>query len=161
MFPLSPIVLAALNDQIAAELYAHRFYLALASWADQHAFAGLTAWARAAADEEATHAKDFIDYTNDRGAATIHGEASPIPDMDSYVTALERALHLEHAVADALQTVARAAREASDEATALKAATYLLNEQTPAIKELSDVLMVVQRGAPLDLVDREIWETDS
>lgn len=154
---LSPDVQTALNEQINAELWASYFYLSLANWADAQGFEGLRQWADVASVEERDHAQMFVDYVRDRGrvvCAPIEASGADYPD---YGAALVAALNAEIAVTTHLQHVAELARTAGDAATANLCEGWIRTEQIPAIKELQDRLLVIARGAPIDLLDRELF----
>lgn len=157
---LDPSVKAALDDQINAEWFAAYFYSALASWADQNAFPGLQGWADAASIEERQHAQMFIDYLRDRGAVTYQAIEAPPQTFETYAGALQAALTAEEAVTANLTKVAIVARKAGDVATAHLAEGWIQTEQVGAIKTIQDYLIIVGRGAPIDLLDAELFEAD-
>ena len=150
-----------INDlarHINAEQYAAHAYRALANWADANAFPGLAAWADAASAEEQTHAMAFIAFARTRsygqtGPVALYPLAAP-PDVSSYGDALAAALTIELSVAESLDALCKA----GDEATAQLAGDYLLKEQWPAIHAIEQYLLRVRRGAPLDLLDAELFE---
>jgi ferritin len=158
---LDPTVTPLLERQVNAELYAAHLYIALGAWADAQGFPGLQGWANASALEEDAHARHFLAYLNDRlpaGAmATIGAVAAP-PTVGDYAGALQAALTAEQAVSMALTELATVAFAAGDSATHLIATQQLLNEQIPAEREISTYLLRVGRGAPLDLLDGELYE---
>jgi ferritin len=140
---------------INAEQYAAHAYNQIASWADAQGFMGLRDWADDAAAEEQQHAKAFIDYARTRGAVVMRPIASP-PAIGGYAEALRIALEVEQAVAQSLQELASFSND--DDATETIAGDYLLKEQWPAIHFLEQALRKVQRGAPIDLLDAELFE---
>jgi ferritin len=66
----------ALNDQIVKEGYSSHFYLAMASWSDNHGLSGTAKFLYAQADEERFHMLKLIKFVNERG-----GKAS-IPQIE-------------------------------------------------------------------------------
>ncbi len=140
---------------INAEQYAAHVYAHIASWADSQGFLGLRDWADHAAVEEQQHAKVFIDYARTRGTVVMRPIASP-PAIVAYAEALRIALEVEQAVARSLQELASFSDD--DDATETLAGDYLLKEQWPAIHFLEQALRKVQRGAPIDLLDAELFE---
>jgi ferritin len=155
---LDPAVLALLNRQINAEQYAVSLYLAIGTWADAQGFEGLSAWALGESADEMAHARKFLDYTNDRATATLTAIAPPPVAFDDYAGALQVALDAERAVSASLVELAGAAFVAGDYATHQIAADHILAEQVPAEKRLAVALQRVARGAPIDLLDAELWE---
>lgn len=157
---LSPAVADLLARQVNAEQYAEHLYTGLASWADGQAFPGLQAWALAQAADERTHALRFLDYLNDRlppGQSTRLAPIAPPPMPDGYAGALTLALAAEQSVSTALVELARVAGQEGDPATALLAQRQLLEEQVPSEKAIGNYLVIVGRGAPLDLLDAELF----
>lgn len=154
---LQPVVAEALNRHINAEQYAAHFYRALGIWADAQAYPGLRAHAFSAADEEAAHAQAFIDYAGDRGIPALYDVAAPPATFITYADAVTAALTVEEAVSASLLLLHDAAEMAKDPPTCLLAATWLREEQVGAEKQLRDVLIILGRGAPVDLLDREVW----
>ena len=140
---------------INAEQYAAHAYAQIASWADANGFEGLRGWADDAAAEEQTHAKAFIDYARLRGPVRMRPIVAP-PEVTGYLDALRMALDVEKAVADSLQSLVDASDQ--DEGTATIAGDYLLKEQWPAIHQLEIYIKRVSRGAPIDLLDAELFE---
>lgn len=152
---LSPEVAALLNEQINAEWFAAYFYASLSAWADAGAFPGLKAWADKASREEREHAQMFTDYLSDRGGTVeLTPIAAPPAVFKTYAEALGAALQAEEAVTAHLLTLAAA----KDGPVAHLANGWINTEQVPAIKEIQDFLLIVGRGAPIDLLDRELFE---
>ena len=140
---------------INAEQYAAHAYLQIASWADAQGFFGMRKWADAAYAEEQQHAKTFIDYARTRDMVEMRAIASP-PPINGYIEALLIALEVERSVAQSLQELASFSDQ--DDATETIAGDYLLKEQWPAIQFLEQAIKKVQRGAPIDLLDAELFE---
>ena len=117
----------------------------------------MQAWAEAAAAEERTHAIKQIGYLNDRAAVVLEPLPAPQASFAGYAEALGTALALERVVSAALTAITRTARDAGDEATALFIGGFLA-EQVAAEKELQTYVQKVARGAPIDLLDAELYE---
>jgi ferritin len=58
---------AALNDQIAAEMYSAYLYLAMAAYFEASDLPGFASWMRVQAQEEDLHAHKLFDYLIERG----------------------------------------------------------------------------------------------
>lgn len=56
-----------INVQIDKEAYSSHLYLAMASWAENAGFEGVSQWLYAQAEEERMHMLKFIKYINERG----------------------------------------------------------------------------------------------
>ena len=154
---LAPALLDLIRAQITRERYAVAVYSALASWADAQAFPGLTGWADAASAEEAAHAQKFIAYLRDRATVTLEAVDAPPADFGSYADALAAALALEKEVSARITEIYQRALAERDGATA-GLAEWFLTEQVQSEKELEVLLMRVGRGAPIDLLDAELFE---
>lgn len=154
---LAPTLLDLIGKQITRERYAVAVYTALGNWADAQAFPGLTGWADAASAEEATHAQKFIDYLRDRGPVRLEAVDAPPVDFGTYADALAAALALEKEVSAAITAIYQRAVAERDGATA-DLAQWFLAEQVQSEKELEVLLRRVGRGAPIDLLDAELFE---
>ena len=75
---LSTKVEEILNAQVEKEGYSSLLYLAMASWAENKGYPGISKWLYAQADEEKSHMLEFVHYINDRGGkALISGMKKP------------------------------------------------------------------------------------
>ena len=75
---LSTKIEEILNAQVEKEGYSSLLYLAMASWAENKGYPGISKWLYAQADEEKNHMLEFIHYINDRGGkALISGLKKP------------------------------------------------------------------------------------
>lgn len=68
---LSTKVEEILNAQVEKEGYSSLLYLAMASWAENKGYPGISEWLYAQADEEKNHMLEFVHYINDRGGKAI------------------------------------------------------------------------------------------
>ena len=150
-------LLAMGNRQVTRERFAEASYTAISTWADVQGYGGLQAWAAAAAAEERAHAQKQIDYLNKRAGAVLEPVPAPQATFESYADALQTALALEKIVTAAITGLARQARAAGDLATAVFYETFL-PEQIDAENELTIYVQKVARGAPIDLLDAELFE---
>ena len=67
-----------LNEQILKEDYSSQLYLAMASWAENKGFEGVSNWLYAQAEEERMHMLKLVRYVNERdGKAQIPGIEIP------------------------------------------------------------------------------------
>lgn len=155
---LAPEVADLLNQQINAEAYAAQLYYSASSWADAQGFEGLAAWALGEAQDEQAHQRLFLEYANQRGAPTLAAIAEPAQGWSDYSAVLSSLLTAEEAVWANLSALDAAADAAGDSATCLIATKQVLGEQVPAVHRLQQALLVIARGAPIDLLDRELWE---
>ena len=103
------------------------------------------------------HAQSQIEYLNDRGTVALEPLDAPPVTYTNYAGVLQGALALEQSVTEALTNIVYRARSSGDEATALFIGGFL-PEQVKAEKELQTYIQRVQRGAPIDLLDAELYE---
>jgi len=73
---LSKRVEEALNEQIKMEAMASNFYLAMASWAENHGYAGVSHFLYKHSDEERFHMLKLVRYINERDGKAV------IPALD-------------------------------------------------------------------------------
>jgi ferritin len=85
----------ALNQQIEKEASSSQFYLAMASWAENHGLNGTAKFLYSHSDEERFHMLKLIKFVNERGGvATIPGIIIPPTDFESLTNVFT--LLLEH-----------------------------------------------------------------
>jgi ferritin len=154
---LTSQISALLTDHITLERLAEVAYRSVSNWADERAFQGLKKWADGEAKEEIEHQEMVLEYLRDRGLATM--QAVPVPQtvFGDYVATLQYLLSIEERVSDSLNAIMAAAAGAKDYSTQ-QALWSLLPVQVKSEKTLRDAIQRVQRGAPIDLIDSEIWE---
>ena len=81
---LSTKVEELLNAQVEKEGYSSLLYLAMASWAENKGYSGISEWLFAQADEEKNHMLEFIHFINDRGGkALVPGFKKPSGDYNN------------------------------------------------------------------------------
>ncbi len=81
---LSKKVEAALNEQIKMEGMSSNFYLAMASWAEENGYAGVSEFLYKHSDEERFHMLKLIKYMNERdGKVIIPAFEQPRSDYDA------------------------------------------------------------------------------
>jgi ferritin len=90
---LSPDVEAAMNAQIAAELYSSHLYLAMSAYAESAGLPGFARWFALQSDEERDHALRFVRHIVERGGRVTLGQIeAPPEDYGSPLGAFEQAL---------------------------------------------------------------------
>ena len=106
---------SALNDQITCELSASLTYLQMAAYLEGDDRPGMATWMSAQSDEEAAHAKMFIDFVIAReGRVEIGDIPAPVSKFDSPVHLFEEALRHERHVTDLIRTLYRLATDLDD-----------------------------------------------
>ena len=90
---LSPDVEAAMNAQIAAELYSSHLYLAMSVYCESIDLPGSARWFSAQSDEERAHALKLVRHVVERGGRVyLVGVDPPSADFGSVLGAFEQAL---------------------------------------------------------------------
>jgi ferritin len=96
---MTPKVLAAINQQIAAEFTASFSYLAMAAWCEHHKFTGAGRWLRMQSAEEHVHAMKLFDFVLARDhEVTLQAIPEPPSAYASVVDVFEKALAQEREV---------------------------------------------------------------
>lgn len=105
----------ALNDQITRELSASLAYLQMAAHFEAEERPGMASWMAAQSEEEAGHARMFIDYVVDRdGRVEIGAIEAPVSKFDSPLHVFEEALRHEQSVTAEIRDLYRLAMELGD-----------------------------------------------
>jgi ferritin len=68
---LSPVIEAALNQQVVLEAESSQIYLAMASWAEVEGFEGIANFLYHHSDEERMHMLKLVKFINERGGHGI------------------------------------------------------------------------------------------
>ncbi len=96
---LSPVIEAAINDQINNELFSSYSYLSMAAWCDHQQFTGCAHWLRVQSQEEYGHAMRLFDFLLARnGEVTLKPIAQPEITFPSIVSVFEKSLAQEERV---------------------------------------------------------------
>jgi len=72
---LSPVIEAALNQQVVLEAESSQIYLAMASWAEVEGYEGISNFLYKHSDEERMHMLKLVKFVNERGG---HGIIPPL-----------------------------------------------------------------------------------
>lgn len=95
-----------LNAQILKEDYSSQLYLAMASWAENHGFAGVSDWLYAQAEEERMHMLKLVKYVNERdGKALIPGIETPPADFGDIPGMFEKVLTHERFISASINEI--------------------------------------------------------
>lgn len=151
---------ARFNEQIALEHSAERTYLQMSAWAAAHDYNGAAGWLRDQAEEEAHHARLFMDFVLDRGGEVeLHALEAPPAEFDDLLAVFTAALEHERRVTMAIGTLYAAAQEANDY-TSIPLLTRFLDEQVEEEASVGAIVgelrMASHDPSALLLVDREL-----
>lgn len=109
---------AALNDQIQKESSSSQFYLAMASWAENHGLNGTSQFMYKHSDEERFHMLKLIKFVNERGGqALIPAVEQPPKEYDSLEHIFELLLEHELAVTASINNVVDVCLQEKDYST--------------------------------------------
>lgn len=148
------------NDQIALEHASERAYLQMSAWAEAHDFSGSAGWLRRQAEEEAEHARLFIDFVLDRdGEVRLQALDAPQADFEDLLAVFTAALAHERRITAAIGELYATASERRDFAS-LPLLTRFLDEQVEEEASVSTIVgelsMVASDPTAVLMLDREL-----
>ncbi len=157
---MDPALQASFNDQITLEHASERAYLQMSAWADAHDFTGAAAWLRGQAEEEAEHARTFMDFVLDRdGTVRLQALDAPRADFDDLPALFAAALEHEGRVTASIGALYGAAQAAGDYSS-IPLLTRFLNEQVEEEASVRTIVgelrMVAHDPSALLMLDREL-----
>jgi ferritin len=157
---MTPLVLDAINRQIAAEFAASFSYLAMAAWCEHHKFMGAGRWLRLQSGEEHTHGLKLVNFVLARNhPVVLQAMAQPKHDFGSVVEVFEYALAQEQDVSrqiDALYELAFREKVFAAMAELQWFITEQVEEEKTAREVVAKFQMVKHDPASLLDVDREL-----
>ncbi len=137
----------ALNDQVTRELSASLAYLQMAAHFEAEERPGMARWMAAQSDEEAGHARMFIDHVVDRdGRVEIGAINAPVSKFDSPLHVFEEALRHERYVTEEIRNLYRLATELGD----LESLPFLQGFLLEQVEEEALVSGICERIGRLD-----------
>jgi len=155
-------VLAALNDQLANELYANHIYHAMQAYFLYHNLPGLAHWMEVQAAEEDTHARRIFDFIIERGwKVRIKAIPEPPHDWDTPTAAFQAAYDHEHSFTEIFHEMYRKAEAAGDIATRIFLQWFIteqVEEEAVASEALAKIKMVESSPAGMYMLDRELGQ---
>lgn len=166
MGQLDPVVLNALQQQIARERQNEAVYITLANAFEFLNLDGFAKYMHDAANEEAEHARKFTVYVIDRNAAPVTlpliAVSAPSADMlTAGAVYMQAALDLEVANTNAIKLLYDLADEIHDSQTCVWL-IWALEEQTSAERELTELVAraTFAQGCPAAILamDHELSE---
>jgi len=112
---LKPEMIADLNAQITAEMYASNLYLQMSAWCETHGLSGAAAFFRQHVPEELEHRDRFIDYLIECDAAVIVGAVdAPPTEFKNLVDVIQKAFEHEQKVTQMINALAEKSMELKD-----------------------------------------------
>jgi len=133
---------AKLNEQIQKEDYSSQLYLAMASWAENRGYEGITEWLYAQAEEERMHMLRLVRYVNERdGVALIPGLDQPPTDFGNVFKMFDKVLEHEKFISASINEIVAVCNEEKD-FTTHNWIQWFVNEQ---IEEEASAKAIIDR----------------
>ena len=108
----------ALNDQIVKEAYSSQFYLAMASWSENHGLNGTAKFLYAQSDEERFHMLKLVKFVNERGGVTIIPQIEKPPvEYNNLENVFEELLNHEIMVTESINNLVDVCLQEKDYST--------------------------------------------
>jgi ferritin len=147
-----------LNVQIQKEDYSSQLYLAMASWAENKGYAGVSEWLYAQAEEERIHMLKLVRYVNERdGISVIPGMEQPPTDFGDIGTMFGKVLEHERFISSSINEIVSVCI-AQNDFTTQNWIQWFVNEQIEeeaSVKAIIDKLNLVGKNN-LYMFDRDI-----
>ena len=163
---LTKVIQKSLNEQAEKEGYSSQLYLAMASWAENNGYKGISDWLYVQADEERFHMLKFIKYINEReGVAVISKIDKPPAEQDSVLEMFKAVMKHEQFISNSINEIVALSIKEKDYTTQ-NFLQWFVNEQIEEesnAKTILDKLKLLGKDN-LYLFDRDIMSlrtTDS
>jgi ferritin len=153
---------AALNGQLARELYSAHLYYSAAAYAHSVNMGGAAAWLKAQTREELAHAARFFEYIVSRGGrARLSGVEAPPTDFDSPLEVFRAANEHEREVTRWIGELVELAKSEKDHATE-NFLQWFVAEQVEEEQQTEDIVkrLTFAGDSPeaLFMIDRELGQ---
>jgi ferritin len=157
---LSSTLEAALNQQLAAELYSSHLYLSMSAYCESVNLPGAAHWFRLQAAEEHEHAMRFFGHVVDRGGrVTIGAVPAPAMAFSSLLDAFQQALQQEREVTASINGLYAMAAAEGDYASQVFL-QWFVTEQVEEEKQALGIVEVLSSigdsPASVFMLDREL-----
>lgn len=150
----------ALNDQIQKESSSSQFYLAMASWAENHGLNGTAMFMYQHSDEERFHMLKLIKFVNERGGhAIVPAVEQPPKNYDSLEHIFKLLLEHEISVTESINNVVDICLQEKDYSTHNFMQWYVseqLEEEALARSVLDKLHLIGGDKGGLYLFDRDL-----
>ncbi|MFB3904924.1 MAG: ferritin [Acidobacteriota bacterium] len=159
---LSERMIAAIHDQINAELYSAYLYLSMAGHCEAINLPGFASWMKHQAKEELTHAMKLFEYLNARGARVVLKPiAQPPAEFASPLAIFQETLKHEQEVTARINNLYAMSVDENDYATQNELQWFIkeqVEEEKTATLVLEQLKRVGDQGTALVIVDRYLAE---
>ncbi|MFC2091125.1 ferritin [Bacteroidota bacterium] len=147
-----------MNIQVQKEDYSSQLYLAMASWAENQGFSGVSDWLHSQSEEERLHMLKLVKYINERaGVAVIPGLDKPPTDFGDLSKMFDAVLKHEQFITQSINEIVAVCMEEKD-FTSLNWIQWFVEEQIEeeaSVREIIDKLKLVGDNN-LYMFDRDI-----
>ena len=155
---LSEKVEQILNAQIQKEDYSSQLYLAMASWAENKGFEGVSGWLYAQSEEEREHMLKIVRYVNERdGEAIIPGMEKPPAEFGDIHSMFDKVLEHEQYISRSINDIVALCASENDLSTHNWIQWFVTEqlEEEASVRAIIDKLKLVGEGN-LYMFDRDI-----
>jgi ferritin len=157
---LSPDLEAAMNAQIAAELYSSQLYLSMSAACEVEGYPGMGRWLALQAEEEREHALRFVRHLLDRGARPVlTGLDAPPVEFGGPLGAFEQALTHEMNVTQMIDGLYGMAVQHGDYASQAFL-QWFVTEQVEEEKQATEIVQALKAighdPVAVRMLDREL-----
>ncbi len=155
---LSKKVEEILNVQIQKEDYSSQLYLAMASWAENKGFEGVSSWLYAQSEEERQHMLKIVRYVNERdGVAKIPGMEQPPSDFGDIHSLFDKVLEHEQYISRSINEIVALCAAENDLSTHNWVQWFVTEqlEEEASVRTIIDKLKLLG-GSNLYMFDRDI-----
>jgi len=157
---LSKTIEEALNAQVKIEALSSHYYLAMASWAENHGYPGIANFMYLHSDEERLHMLKLVRYINERGGiAIVPSLDKPKVDYNDITSLFQDLLDHEIGVTQSINDVVGACLQERDYSTHNFMQWYVAEqlEEEALAREIMDRLKLIgsDKGG-MYLFDRDI-----
>jgi len=147
-----------LNRQIEREDYSSQLYLAMASWAENNGFEGVSNWLYEQAEEERIHMLKLVKYVNERdGVAVIPGIETPPTDFEDVFVMFDKVLAHEKYISGSINEIVAICLSENDFTTQNWIQWFVTEqiEEESSVKAIIDKLNLLGKNN-LYMFDRDI-----
>jgi ferritin len=155
-------IMAALNQQLNAELYSSYLYLSMSAYFETKNLKGFANWMRVQAQEELMHAMKFYGYINGRGGrVTLTKIEGPPTQWDSPRAVFEHVYQHEQKVTGLINNLVDVALSESDHATNNFLQWFVaeqVEEESSADGIVQKLKLIGDAGEGLFMIDQELGQ---
>jgi ferritin len=151
---------SALNRQIMLEGASSQFYLAMASWAENEGYHGISQFFYRQSDEERMHMLKLLHYINDRGGrAVVSALEAPPESFDDVKSVFEQLLEHEKQVSAEINEIVDMCLKEKDYTTHNFLQWYVaeqIEEEAMARNVLDKLRLIGNDKGGLYMLDRDL-----